>query len=143
MLNYEEYEKFLKNEAITYVIIMVVLIVALGALLIFMNKKFFDDMGKVGKIIVNTFICVVLISTSIYVGIHTYNAVSDINNKAYIVYEGEFEISSYREGYITIFDGEKEISLTNNFTSLSSGKYTGKLVYAKKSRILLECEASE
>lgn len=73
----------------------------------------------------------------------------DIDEQAYVVYEGEFTCRQARVGrsnygakiYLTV-DGE-ELGLTVKSTELDYGTYVGRLVYSKRTEKLLDLHVYE
>ena len=68
-----------------------------------------------------------------------HNTHSDIENKSYIVYEGDFSIDYYRGNYVYIYENGKRRTLTyEDADCFHGGTYNGKLVYAEKRGRILE-----
>lgn len=140
-MDYSEYEKILRKEVSDTWIFWVILVVLVG-MFIYINKSdFYDDMKKWAKIVSNIIIVVVIISTSLYFATYIYNSYSDINNEAYVVYEGEFYINDHRGDYVHIEENGKKRTLSYyDANYMEGGTYTGKFVYAKRTGIILEMQ---
>ena len=85
------------------------------------------------------YFCIVLIIISLILGSkcvleHCY----DIQNNAYLVWEGDFTIVKYGKSWFCYIPDQSGIRL-EVVDSLPEGNYTGRVVYSEKSKVLLEC----
>ena len=132
-----KYSELLKNQ-IWASVVAIALILALSLILFMLNKKhFFNDMGKIGKIAVNIFVIAVILLTSFYFSFRIINLHKDIQEQAYITYHGEFEVSSFKESYVTL-SGESGCLKLNGKVDLPGGEYSGTIVYAQNSKYILD-----
>ena len=136
MNNILEYEARLKGQigASVFVLIM---ILALAVVLVLINKSSLKDSGKFFKIFVNVFVIAVILFGTIHFVSHIYDINQDIKSQAYVTYRGEFSVSKYRDGYVTIEVDGKRVTLSGS-GELPGGTYNGTVVYSKASEILLE-----
>ena len=78
-------------------------------------------------------------SVVLYLGT-LYAANYDIQNRAYITYEGELEIVNIKksdEANVFIYNGRK-IRLEKYNCNFENGVYTGRVVYSEKTKIAFE-----
>jgi hypothetical protein len=139
MNDFLEYENILKGQ-IGASIFALVLIIALFAMLCVLNVKIFSqDFGPISKGLVNIFILVVIISSTVYFLFRIHYINQDINTQSYVIYRGEFIVSDYREGYVTLNDQNEAFTLSGR-CDLAGGKYIGSVVYSQSSKYLLDWE---
>ena len=132
-----KYNDLLKNQ-IWASVVVIVLILALSLILFILNKRhFFDDLGKIGKTAVNIFVIATILLASFHSSFRIINLHKDIQEQAYITYHGDFEVSSYKESYVTL-NGESGHLKLDGKVNLPGGKYTGTIVYAKNSKYVLD-----
>ena len=130
------YNEFLKNQIWTSVVV-IVLILALSLILFILNKRhFFDDLGKIGKTAVNIFVIATILLASFHFSFRIINLHKDIQEQAYITYHGDFEVSSFKEGYVTL-NGELGHLKLDGKIDLPGGQYTGTIIYAQNSKYIL------
>lgn len=69
----------------------------------------------------------------------------DIQNQAYLTYEGEFEVVRVKAGANIFIYNEKgrKIQLDKNSCNLEEGTYVGSVVYSQKTRIAFELDVYE
>lgn len=69
----------------------------------------------------------------------------DIQNQAYLTYEGEFEVVRVKAGANIFIYNEKgrKIQLDKNSCNLEEGTYMGSVVYSQKTRIAFELDVYE
>ena len=136
-----EYEAILKGQIGSSVFALVMIII-LAAVLVVVNIKLFSkDLGKVGQTIVNVFIIIVILSSTVVFVSRIYNINQDIKSQSYVTYYGEFTVSQYKEGYVTIKDQGKNINLSGK-CDLPGGEYIGTIVYSQASKHILDWEES-
>ena len=132
-----KYNELLKNQILTSVFV-IVLIIVLAILLFILNKRhFFDDLGKIGKTVVNLFIVTIILLASVHFSFRILHLHRDIHEQAYITYHGDFEVSSFKEGYVTL-SGESGHLKLDGKVDLPGGQYSGTIVYAQNSKYILE-----
>ena len=136
----DKYENILKNQ-IWASMLGIVLVLILSATMIILNKKhLFDELGKIGKFFVSTFIVLIIISAGAYFSLRISHLYTDIQEQAYITYVGEFEVSPYNDRHVTLQTESTSLSLDGK-VDLPSGKHFGKIVYAKNSKRILDWQA--
>lgn len=132
-----KYNELLKNQIWSSVVV-IALILILAIILFILNKKhFFDDLGKIGKPVVNIFVVAIILFTSIHFSVRIFHIYKDIHEQAYITYNGDFEVSSFKEGYITLNDESGNLKLDGK-VDLPGGNYSGTIVYAQNSKYVLD-----
>lgn len=131
------YNELLKNQIWTSFFV-IALILALAIILFTLNKRhFFDDLGKIGKTVVNIFVVTIILFASIHFSGRIFHLYKDIHEQAYITYHGDFEVSSFKEGYITLNSEFGHLKLDGK-VDLPGGKYSGTIVYAQNSKYVLD-----
>ena len=132
-----KYNELLKNQ-IWASVVVIVLILALSLILFILNKRhFFDDLGKIGKTVVNIFVVAIILLESVYFSFRILHLYKDIHEQAYITYHGNFEVSSFKESYVTL-NGESGHLKLDGKVDLPGGQYSGTVVYAKNSKYILD-----
>ena len=132
-----KYNELLENQIWTSVVV-IVLILALALILFILNKRhFFDDLGKIGKTAVNVFVIAIILLASVHFSFRIINLHKDIQEQAYITYYGDFEVSSFKEGYVTL-NGESSRLTLDGKVYLPGGQNFGTIVYAQNSKYILD-----
>jgi hypothetical protein len=132
-----KYNELLKNQ-IWASIVVIVLILVLAIILFTLNKRhFFDDLGKIGKTVVNIFVVAIILLESVHFSFRILHLYKDIHEQAYITYHGNFEVSSFKESYVTL-NGESGHLKLDGKVDLPGGQYSGTVVYAKNSKYILD-----
>ncbi len=132
-----KYSELLKNQ-IWASVVAIALILALSLILFILNKKHsFDDLGKIGKTAVHVFVIAIILLAGFYFSFRIINLHKDIQEQAYITYQGDFEVSSFKEGYVTL-SGESGCLKLDGKIDLPGGQYFGTIVYAKNSKYILD-----
>ena len=132
-----KYSELLKNQ-IWASVVVIPLILALSLILFMLNKNhFFDDIGKIGKTAVNIFVIAIILLGSFHFSFRIINLHKDIQKQAYITYHGDFEVSSFKESYVTL-SGESGCLKLNGKVDLPGGQYSGTIVYAQNSKYILD-----
>ena len=132
-----KYNELLKNQ-IWASVFAIVLIIVLAILLFILNKKhFFDDLGKIGKTAVNIFVIAIILLASFHFSFRILHLHRDIHEQAYITYHGNFEVSPFKEGYVTLSEESGHLKLDGK-VDLPGGQYSGTIVYAKNSKYILD-----
>ena len=132
-----EYNDLLKEQIGASVFGIALIIVLIAVLLLLNKRRFFDDLGKIGKPVVNIFVIAAILLGGVYFSFRIINLRKDIKDAAYITYNGDFEVSSFKGSYVTLIDESGELKLDGRL-DLSGGKYSGTIVYAENSRYILE-----
>lgn len=137
MANLSEYEQVLKNQIASSVFAIVLISILAITFFLLHKKGFFNDLGKIGKTVVSVFVTAVILSGTVHFSLAIYRSYIDLDGQAYITYAGTFEVSSFKEGYITIKNEGSSLTLSGK-ADLPGGEYTGIVVYAQNSKRLLE-----
>ena len=140
MNEYLEYEKILRGQIGALVFVLVLIIISF-IVLIFVNKKAFseEDMSKFGRFMINVVIVAVFLIFSFIDIYDIYKFNKDIKSQAYVTYYGEFNVSEYKEGYVSFEYQGKSITLSG-CCYLPGGDYFGTIVYSRSSEHLLDWE---
>lgn len=142
IVEYSLFEKIIIKRSIFFVIgCLIVLIVATLA----MRYMFKNMRGERVLFYVLVVLCSVAIIFSVVLSSNIlYNSIYDIKNKAYIVYNGEFQFGNTVENYsgsgFLYIPNENGIKLETDAYALEPGNYNGKIVYGEKTRVVLKIE---
>ncbi len=132
-----KYDELLKNQIFTSTVVLV-LVIVLAITLFMLNKRhFFDDLGKIGKTVVNLFIVTIILLVSVISSFRILRLCQDIHEQAYITYHGNFEVSSFKESYVTLSEESGRLKLDGK-VDLPGGQYFGTVVYAQNSKYILD-----
>ena len=63
--------------------------------------------------------------------------VHDVQNNAYVVYEGTYETDKDAQVYITDANGKRKM-LSDAFYSLPNGTHRGRIVYSEKTKLVVD-----
>ena len=63
--------------------------------------------------------------------------VHDVQNNAYVVYEGTYETNKDAKVYITDANGKRK-TLSDAFYSLPNGTHRGRIVYSEKTKLVVD-----
>lgn len=135
MTNYPEYDRLLTSKIIVTSImisIVVLLIICCGVYVIIQSRQ---------KILSKKFLIVlaVLLLFSVSGWLITYtNCKMDKEEQAYVTYEGEFSYSNSK--FVFLKDSNKTRLITIGCPLLPDGSSRGRLLYSKRSKILLDYE---
>ena len=149
-IDYQKYTDFLKDQVhFRYIIavILAILFLLFATLILLGYIKAGKKEKSMKSKILSILLCVCLFLIPFYFlgkQIHTMN--TDIESKAYIVYEGDFtyEYVNHTIGAdvseVTFTVNGEELAITTEHLNIVSGTYTGRVVYAKNSMYLLDYE---
>ena len=85
------------------------------------------------------YFCILLIIFSLVLGSkYVFECHYDMQNKAYLVWEGNFTIVKSGKSWFCYIPDRDGIRL-DVIDSLPEGSFTGRVVYGEKSKVLLEC----
>ncbi len=132
-----KYNDILTNQIWASVFVLVIILVLAIVVFILNKKHFFNDLGKIGKTAVTIFVVAVIFLGSFHFFVRIFHLYKDIHQQAYITYHGDFEVSSFKEGYVTLISESGDIKLDGR-VELPGGEYTGTIVYAKNSKRILK-----
>lgn len=135
------YDKVLLKYMISFSIIAFIMVIIAIICVIYTFRHL--DKDKEAKIVMSILSSIILIIASYICFDHFPKYFYDIKNNAYITYTGDFTVSDkYSKGsacWIYIDDDTK----LESYSGLSSGNYTGTVIYAKRSAIAFEVEIDE
>lgn len=137
-MNYEVYDRLLQNRFVWSSIFAI-----FGILLSLLEFRIFKKSGDRTHFIV-AIVLIVLSAVLIYFAV---SCLHDMTNNSYIVYEGDFLVGNHAVNdksspliYLPDKNGIKlEVSEGKYYKHVSeAGKFTGKLVYAEKSKYVVD-----
>ena len=144
MLDYAVYSNQLRGRLILCIGMLLVLLL-FTTVMVFANKKgLFAKEKKIVRIVIQVIVAAIILAGTIAMGLSTFEYASDIKNTSYVEYEGTFVIDESKPNgfFVIIQDGEKTIQLESWAAARDGMKedtvYYGKLVYAVKSKTLLQ-----
>ena len=148
MADYSRYEEIIRRSSTLFLVLLTCLFI-LGAVGVFLMIRYSKDNETKDERITTRIILVLSIiaacmSVAFYVNT-LYAANYDIQNQAYITYEGELEIVNIKksdEANVFIYNGRK-IRLEKYNCNFENGVYTGRVVYSEKTKIAFEIVLSE
>lgn len=132
-----QYNELLKKQIQSSAFVIVLILVLAIVFLMLSKRNFFDDLGTIGKTAVGIFVVVIILLASVYFSVRIFRLNKDIHDQAYITYYGEFEVSSFKEGYVTLTGESDQVKLDGK-VDLPGGKYSGTIVYAQNSKYVLD-----
>lgn len=143
-LDYLAYEKIIMNQLYGLWILSSICLLASVICIIYCVFKIRNEKEVLWFII--GIVCLgVFIGNIILIRNATNAALYDIENKAYIVWEGDFVVDSYKSSgnSILCIPDEKGIKLEMDAYTLRGGKYSGKVIYGEKTKYVLEIQVDE
>ena len=143
MADYSRYEEIIRRSSTLFLVLLTCLFI-LGAVGVFLMIRYSKDNETKDERITTRIIFILSIiaacmSVVLYLGT-LYAANYDIQNRAYITYEGELEIVNIKksdEANVFIYNGRK-IRLEKYNCNFENGVYTGRVVYSEKTKIAFE-----
>lgn len=137
MKSFEAYDAILTRHCWTMVLIGLVAIVAIVALYFGMRKISDSKKERTGLAVI---LGVLLLGVLIFETYTICTTVHDVQNDAYVVYEGMYETGKDAKVYITDADGKRK-TLSDAFYSLPDGTHRGRIVYGEKTEIVVDYQA--
>ena len=146
MTDFSQYEAIILKRATVFVVICVMLFIVCCVGIVLVKKWAKDSQERDDKISYRILLVICLafavLSAGLVVGtIHAANY--DIQNQAYVVYEGEFEVVNTKSGANVFITPRKIIQLEWlewGGCYVEDGFYNGKVLYSEKTRIVFEVE---
>lgn len=145
MADYSRYEEIIRRSSTLFLVLLTCLFI-LGAVGVFLSIKIkyskdngIKDKKEASRVMLVISVIGVCMSVVLYLGT-LYAANYDIQNQAYITYEGELEIvniKKFDEANVFIYSGRK-IRLEKYNCNFENGVYTGRVVYSEKTKIAFE-----
>ena len=133
MKSFEAYDAILTRHCWTMVLIGLVAIAAIIAIYFWIRKTIDNKKGLTEYAIL---LGVLLLGVLVFEIYTICTTVHDIQNDAYVVYEGTYETAKDAKVYIIDADGKRK-TLSDAFYSLPEGTHRGKIVYSEKTKIVV------
>lgn len=137
MKSFEAYDTILTRHCWTMVLIGLVAIVAIIAIYFWIRKTSDSKKENTGLVVI---LGVLLLGVLIFETYTICTTVHDVQNDAYVVYEGTYETGKDAKVYITDADGKRK-TLSDAFYSLPDGTHRGRIVYSEKTEIVVDYQA--
>lgn len=137
MKSFEAYAAILTRHCWTMVLIGLVAIAAIVAIYFWIRKTIGNKKECTEFAII---LGVLLLGVLIFETYTICTTVHDVQNDAYIVYEGTYETGKDSKVYITDADGKRK-TLSDAFYSLPDGTHRGRIVYSEKTKIVVGYQA--
>ena len=133
MKSFEAYDAILTRHCWTMVLIGLVAIAAIIAIYFWIRKTINNKKGLAEYAII---LGVLLLGVLVFEIYTICTTVHDVQNDAYVVYEGTYETGKNPKVYITDANGKRK-TLSDAFYSLPEGTHRGKIVYSEKNKIVV------
>lgn len=137
MKSFEAYDAILTRHCWTMVLIGLVAIAAIVAIYFWIRKTIGNKKECTEFAII---LGVLLLGVLVFETYTICTTVHDVQNDAYIVYEGTYETGKDAKVYITDVDGKRK-TLSDAFYSLPDGTHRGRIVYSEKTKIVVDYQA--
>ena len=134
MKSFDVYDAILTRHCWTMVWIGLFLIVAIIAFC-FWIKKTSDSKKENTELLV--ILGLLLLGVLIFETYTICTTVHDVQNNAYVVYEGTYETDKDAKVYITDANGKRK-TLSDAFYSLPNGTHRGRIVYSEKTKLVVD-----
>ena len=137
MNNFAAYDKILTRSCMMQVGIGILVIVIISIAYPMIKKA---DMDNRNEQKYSALICLLLVLGAVILGGCTvYKTISDIQNQSYIVYNGSFVSDKDGTGKVYIVDSSgKKMTLSVAAYTIPDGTHNGKIVYGKKTKIVVD-----
>ena len=147
MADYSRYEEIIRRSSTLFLVLLTCLFI-LGAVGVFLSIKIkyskdngIKDKKEASRVMLVISVIGVCMSVVLYLGT-LYAANYDIQNQAYMTYEGELEIvnnEKHDEANVFIYNHNgRKIRLEKYNCNFENGVYTGRVVYSEKTKIAFE-----
>ena len=135
MNNFAAYDKVLTHSCMIIVGICILVIAIISIAYPFIKRQYKTNEQKFV-----TLICVLFVLGAVIIGGYTtYKTMSDIQNQSYIVYSGSFISDKDGTGKVYIVDSSgKKMTLSVASYTIPYGTHDGKIVYGKKTKIVVD-----
>ena len=149
-MDYSRYDEIVRREANVFLVLLVLFfaVCVVGIVLSIVWLRDSDNRSKderiSDRIMLIVFSIAVLMPLVLFpLTIHAKQY--DIQNQAYLTYEGEFEVVRKKAGANVFIYNEKgrKIQLDKNSCNLEGGIYIGSVVYSQKTKIAFKLDAHE
>ena len=147
MADYSRYEEIIRRSSTLFLVLLTCLFI-LGAVGVFLSIKIkyskdngIKDKKEASRVMLVISVIGVCMSVVLYLGT-LYAANYDIQNQAYMTYEGELEIvnnEKHDEANVFIYNHNgRKIRLEKYNCNFEDGTYTGRVIYSEKTKIAFE-----
>lgn len=133
MKSFEVYDAIVTRHCWTMVLIGLVAIAAIIAIYFWIRKTIDNKKGLAEYTII---LGVLLLGVLVFEIYTICTTIHDVQNDAYVVYEGTYETAKDAKVYIIDADGKRK-TLSDAFYSLPDGTHRGKIVYSEKTKIVV------
>lgn len=137
MKSFEAYDAILTRHCWTMVLIGLFAILAIIAFYLWIRRTNDNKKERTEFAII---LGVLLLGVLIFETYTICTTAHDVQNDAYIVYEGTYETGKDAKVYITDADGKRK-TLSDAFYSLPDGTHRGRIVYSEKTKIVVDYQA--
>ena len=134
MKSFDVYDAILTRHCWTMVWIGLFLIVAIITVYFGIRKTSSNKKENTELIVI---LVVMLLGVLIFETYTICTTVHDVQNNAYVVYEGTYETDKDAKVYITDANGKRK-TLSDAFYSLPNGTHRGRIVYSEKTKLVVD-----
>ena len=134
MKSFDVYDAILTRHCWTMVWIGLFLIVAIITVYFWIRKTSSNKKENTELIVI---LGVMLLGVLIFETYTICTTVHDVQNNAYVVYEGTYETDKDAKVYITDANGKRK-TLSDAFYSLPNGTHRGRIVYSEKTKLVVD-----
>ena len=134
MKSFDVYNAILTRHCWTMVWIGLFLIVAIITVYFWIRKTSSNKKENTELIVI---LGVMLLGVLIFETYTICTTVHDVQNNAYVVYEGTYETDKDAKVYITDANGKRK-TLSDAFYSLPNGTHRGRIVYSEKTKLVVD-----
>lgn len=129
------YDKILIKNVIGICIVCIILCIVSVIGIVYSVRK----LDKIESIVCSVGLSLAIIGTVAFSAINIPKHIYDINNNAYVVYAGEYDVvsSGKMDELVYIENGSVRLEIKVG-SGLGEGKHQGTIVYAERSKIVLD-----
>ena len=136
MKSFEAYDAILTRHCWTMVLIGLVAIAAIIAIYFWIRKTIDNKKGLTEYAII---LGVLLLGVLVFEIYTICTTVHDVQNDAYVVYEGTYETGESKRSHVYITDTNgKRKTLSDAFYSLPNETHRGRIVYSEKTKLVVD-----
>ena len=137
MRSFEVYDAIVTRHCWTMVLIGLFAILAIIAIYLWIRRTNDNKKERTEFAII---LGVLLLGVLIFETYTICTTVHDVQNDAYVVYEGTYETDKDAKVYITDANGKRK-TLSDAFYGLPDGTHRGRIVYSEKTKIVVDYQA--
>ena len=140
MVDYSSYEKVISRvTTVMMVLVAVLFVVAVIGIFLFGKAEEKESRNdKIGRRVALAIFIITACASLCFFFATVYARNYDINNQAYVTYEGEFKVVFNKSKANVFIYTPQRIQLSDLQGRLEEGLYTGRIVYSEKTRIVFE-----